>query len=201
MEVIFLVPGIEGSRLSLGTEEIWPPTPWEAVTGYHRIDKLLDSKTIATGIIDEVTSFYPVYKPLMEKLDEIASAIGAKRVNFFYDWRPDFWISTAPFVPASELLAKAIEKSVRDGASSITLVCHSMGSLVARLVLESPKYKNEDWFKKILRFIGLCGPHLGAPVALGRALASEGSSTGVSAEDIKRIADDPAWHSLQTLRT
>ena len=53
MDCIFLIPGIEGSRLSLGTEEVWPPTPDEMISGYNRIDKLLDPNTIATGIWGE----------------------------------------------------------------------------------------------------------------------------------------------------
>src|SRR5262249_16729507 len=179
MECIFLVPGIEGSRLSLGVEEVWPPTPDEMIGGYNRIDKLLDPSTVATGIWDETVILglihYPVYRPLMDKLDEIAQELGAKRVNFFYDWRVDLWKSTAPFTASSEKLAKAIETSVAGGASSVTLVCHSMGNLVARLVLESPKYKSASWFSKISQIICICAPNLGAPVALGGPwLAREG---------------------------
>jgi hypothetical protein len=66
MDCIFLIPGIEGSRLSLGTEEVWPPTPNEMIGGYNRIAKLLDPNTIATGIWDETVIFglihYPVYR-------------------------------------------------------------------------------------------------------------------------------------------
>lgn len=204
MDCIFLIPGIEGSRLSLGKEEVWPPTAWElAFGGYNRIDKLLDPGTVATGIWDQTDVFglfqYPVYKPLMDKLDEIAQELGARRVNFFYDWRTDLWASAPPFTATSEKLAKAIETSVTGGASSITLVCHSMGNLVARLVLESPKYKNTPWFAKIMRMICICGPHLGAPVALGRALACEGPSLGLSAAQVQTVADDaryPAGYQL-----
>jgi hypothetical protein len=197
MDCILLIPGIEGSRLSLGTEEVWPPTPDEMIGGYDRIDKLLDPNAIATGIWDETVIFglihYPVYKPLMDKLDEIAQELGARRVNFFYDWRTDLWKSTPPLTASSEKLAKAIETSVAGGASSITLVCHSMGSLVARLVLESPRYKNTTWFAKISRIVCICGPNLGAPVALGRALACEGSSLGLSAAQLQAIENDPRY--------
>ncbi len=198
MESIFLVPGIEGSRLSLGTEEVWPPTVGEILSGnYTRIGELLDPNTVATGIWDQTqilgSLYFPVYQPLMDKLDQIAQALGAKRVNFFYDWRVDLWASTAPFTASSEKLAKAIEMAVTGGASSVTLVCHSMGSLVTRLVLESPKYKNAPWFSKIGRIICICGPNLGAPVALGRALACEGSSLGLSAADLRSIENDPRY--------
>jgi hypothetical protein len=193
MQCILLVPGIEGSRLSLNGAEVWPPTFGELTGGYKRIDQLVDPSTIATGIFDQLVIseplglYYPVYKPLMDKLDEIAQELGARRVNFFYDWRSDIWTS------ASDKLAQAIAKSVADGATSITLVCHSMGSLVARLVLESPKFKASAWFKNITQIICVCGPNIGAPIALGRALACEGSSLGLSAIDLQLVEDDPRY--------
>ncbi|WP_316395246.1 alpha/beta fold hydrolase [Bradyrhizobium sp. 33ap4] len=197
MNCIFLVPGIEGSRLSLGTEEVWPPTVGELISGYNRIDKLINPSVIATGIWDEIVIggliHYPVYKPIMDKLDEIAGELNAKRVNFFYDWRTYLWKSTPPFTASSERLAQAIESAVSSGASSVTLVCHSMGSLVARLVIESSKYRNTNWFSKIKKVVFICGPNLGAPVAVGRALACEGSSLGLTAAQLQLIENDPRY--------
>jgi hypothetical protein len=201
MECIILVPGIEGSRLNLGADEVWPPTLTEAAFGYGRIGALMDSNTIARGILDQVQIlefpplYYKIYKPLMDKLEEIAESLPtpAKHIDFFYDWRIDFWTSSPPFTAASEQLAHLIQASVASGASSITLVCHSMGCLVGRLVLESAKYRNTSWSKKIGRIICICGPHQGAPIALGRALACEGSSSGVSAADMKLLADDARY--------
>jgi hypothetical protein len=191
MQCIILVPGIEGSRLSLNGTEVWPPTWQEASGGYNRIAQLIDPNTVATGIFDQLALpfglFYPVYKPLMNKLDEIAQELGARRVNFFYDWRSDIWTS------AAEKLAQAIENSVANGATSVILVCHSMGSLVGRFVIESPKYKAAAWFKNISQLICICGPNIGAPIALGRALACEGSSLGLSAVDLQSIEDDPRY--------
>src|SRR6516164_7864843 len=80
-------------------------------------DAGIDLKTIATGIWDRTDVFglfhYPVYKPLMDKLDEIAQELGASRVNFFYDWRTDLWASTPPFTATSEKLTNAIQGSHR----------------------------------------------------------------------------------------
>jgi len=194
MEKIFLIPGMTGSRLglTLNSPDVWPPTVEEMIWGYDRIDELLDPKLIATGIWVESEIIpgwnFPAYKPLIEKLWQIAQDIGdAELVIFPYDWRADIWKSTAP------VLAKEIEKQVDAGASSITLVCHSMGSLVARLVLESQKYQAASWFSKIQRLICICGPHLGAPKALGRALGCESRSLGLEPDDWRSVANDPRY--------
>ena len=153
-----------------------------------------------TGIWDEslieffgLPFSYPVYRPLIDKLDQIAHTLGAKLVIFPYDWRVNFWKSDASFTSSSDVLAKAIEAEVAGGASSVTLVCHSMGSLVARLVLESAKYQTTDWIEKVHRLICICGPHLGAPKALGRALACEGNALGLDASEWRAIANDPRY--------
>jgi hypothetical protein len=65
-----------------------------------------------------------------------------------------------------------------------------MGGLVARLILESGKYNGANWFKKINRFVAVCVPHLGAPIAVARALGLEGSTT-ISPVDMRLIMNDP----------
>ncbi|MGJ4939208.1 lipase family alpha/beta hydrolase [Bradyrhizobium sp. HKCCYLS1011] len=198
METIILVPGIEGSCLSLGQTPVWPPTldeiAWE---GYHRISELLDPAVVATAIWAELPVWegysYPVYRPIMTKLDQIAGRLGASRVDFYYDWRVDLWQTTPAFTASSEMLAQRIAKAVSDGATLITLVCHSMGNLVARLVLESQKYRNADWFAKISRLICICGPHLGAAAALGHALGCEDGALGLSSDDYRQIANNPLY--------
>jgi Lecithin:cholesterol acyltransferase len=194
MEKIFLIPGITGSRLGLtmNSPDVWPPTVEEVIWGYNRLDEVLDPKLIATGIWVETEIIpgwsVPVYKPLIEKLWQITQGLAdAELVIFPYDWRLDIWKSTVP------VLAKEIEKQVDAGASSITLVCHSMGSLVARLLLESQKYKTASWFSRIQRLICICGPHLGAPKALGRALGCEARSLGLDADDWRTVTNDPRY--------
>lgn len=198
METIILVPGIEGSCLGLGQTSVWPPTLDEiAWDGYHRLDQLLDPAVVATAIWASIPVWegysYPVYQPIMTKLDQIAQRLGAGRIDFYYDWRVDLWQSTPPFTASSEKLAQRIAKAVGDGATSITLVCHSMGNLVARLVLESQRYRNTDWFPKIRRLVSICGPHLGAPVALGHALGCEDGALGLSSDDYRQIENNASY--------
>lgn len=92
---------------------------------------------------------------------------------------------------SADRLAQAIATacSGSNPATEVTLVAHSMGGLVARLVLESGKYNSASWFKNITRFVAVCVPQVGAPLAVARALGLDGSTT-ISAADMKLIMND-----------
>jgi pimeloyl-ACP methyl ester carboxylesterase len=185
MQAIILVHGIMGSKLQLGNEEIWPPSFGEFLSGhYGRIAKLMDPSAIATGILYQYTSFYQIYGPIINDIDAIVAAQGGLRPDFFFDWRVDL-------LKSADRLAQAIAKacSGANPATEVTLVAHSMGGLVARLVLESGKYNGAKWFKKVKRFVAVCVPQVGAPIAVARALGLEGSTT-ISPSDMKLIMND-----------
>ena len=185
MQAIILVHGIMGSKLQLGNEEIWPPSLGEIISGrYGRIAKLRDPSAIATGILYQYTSFYQIYGPIINDIDAIVAAQGGLRPDFFFDWRVDL-------LKSADHLAQAIAKACSgpNPATEVTLVAHSMGGLVARLVLESGKYNSAKWFKKIRRLVAVCVPQVGAPLAVARALGLSGSTT-ISPSDMKLIMND-----------
>jgi phospholipase A1 len=184
MDNIIFVPGIEGSTLALNGIEIWPLTLSEIIFGYppSRIDQLLDPAAVATGIVKNVACI-PIYQTLDDDLGIIANWAGATKIQFYYDWRKDILTYTAP------LLASVIEERVKKGGKSITLVAHSMGGLVARLVLEDPKYNTQPWFASIKALIAICTPHHGAPQAICEALGLQGSS-GLHPSDMPRLTSD-----------
>jgi hypothetical protein len=184
MDNIIFVPGIEGSTLTLNGIEIWPLTLSEIIFGYppSRIDQLLDPAAVATGIVKNVACI-PIYQTLDDDLGIIANWAGATKIQFYYDWRKDILTYTAP------LLASVIEERVKKGGRSITLVAHSMGGLVARLVLEDPKYNTQPWFASIKALIAICTPHHGAPQAICEALGLQGSS-GLHPSDMPRLTSD-----------
>jgi hypothetical protein len=186
MDTIILIPGILGSKLNLNGNEIWPLTLPEIIFGYdhNRIAQILDPAATASGIIDQVACF-PIYKQLDDDLDIIAKATGATKKVFFYDWRKDIRTHTA------RLLAAQIADCVKNGSKSITLVAHSMGGLVARLLLEGG-YAKESWFSSIKVFVAICSPHHGAPQALSEALGLEGSS-GIVPADMPILTSNPNY--------
>jgi hypothetical protein len=79
------------------------------------------------------------------------------------------------------------------------LVCHSMGGLVGRLLLEDTyRDTKPGWFSKIKRLICICTPHLGAPQALSECMGVEGAET-ISPANVKLLSSDhryPAGYQL-----
>lgn len=195
MECVIFVPGIMGSRLATPEgEEIWPPTVLETQTGYGRREELERDDLVVTDIVRKVWCV-GVYQPLVDQFLAMGfkeGGVGQKRlVAFAYDWRRDL-------ENTKDLLAKEIEKQVKAGAKSIIIVGHSMGGLVSRLLLESGVFSNEPWFKKIISFIALATPHLGAPLALARILGMD-SALGISKSDFKIFANNPKYPTAYQL--
>ncbi|WP_150125974.1 hypothetical protein [Brevundimonas sp. LM2] len=194
MQAILFVPGIMGSRLSLRGQEVWPPTPVEAVRGYRRIVALADPAVRPTAVIDRVACL-PVYGPILDDLRDIASGTAgvpkASFIAFPYDWRRDLR-------EAAESLATLVEEVMEEGSDEIVLVAHSMGGLVARWFLESGGFEDRPGWRAVTRLIALAVPHAGAPVAVSRALGLE-STAGLSGPDTARLAADARYPSLYQL--
>jgi pimeloyl-ACP methyl ester carboxylesterase len=187
MQAIILVHGIMGSELTLGKEVIWPPSVGEVIHDrYERIAKLRDTSAIATNILYQYkgASFIQIYAPIIRELDAIVNYKGGSRPDFWFDWRLNLMHS-------ADLLAQTIANACSgpNPATEVSIVAHSMGGLVARLLLESGKYNTAPWFTNINRFVAVCVPHLGAPIAIARALGLEGSTT-ISGPDMKTIMND-----------
>ncbi|MET3845020.1 hypothetical protein [Bradyrhizobium sp. OAE829] len=189
MRALVFIHGIIGARMELDGEPIWPPTVPEYIGGYDRIDKLLTQTAVATEIIDRFHIGGPFYKKIysqiIDDLKLIASQTGSFTEFVHYDWRLDNWVS------GTEVLAHAMRR-VDARASSITLVCHSMGGLIARLMLETGKYKGDPWVKKLERVIFVCTPHLGAARPLGLALGNE-KYFGIKKEDVHKLLNDSRY--------
>lgn len=194
MDAVIFIPGIMGTRLNLDDEEIWPPTLLETQLGYGRKAKLLDPRVASGDIIRDVACF-KVYGPLIDSI----AACGFKETNrgskilrvFGYDWRLDL-----------EQLAGRLSEAVNElhsaGARTITIVAHSMGGLIARLLLESGTYETKPWFAKIQSLITLATPHLGAPLAMARILGKD-TTLGISLADMKQLAGDARYPSAYQL--
>lgn len=188
MRAIVFVPGILGSRIDLNGKELWPPDFLEWITHYKRIDQMRNVNARSTAVLAR-TYGIRVYEPIMDELDKIGRLLTGTRVNFHYDWRDDL-------AATADLLSVEIANAVRAGVTSVTLVCHSMGGLVARTLLESGRYAAQPWFKTIDLLIAMCTPHLGAPVSFGRALALEPEEYSVRPQDQKVLADDPNFPAV-----
>jgi pimeloyl-ACP methyl ester carboxylesterase len=162
MHAIFFLPGILGSKLLLGTEEVWPPTLSEITFGYERINKLVDPACVPGEVIRQVC-IRPIYGPILDDVRELVGGDATHVREFPYDWRRDIRETADDF-------AAALEATVANGAEHVSVVAHSMGGLVARLALEDPRHAASPWLAKVSDLLLLTAPQLGAPLALARAL-------------------------------
>ena len=183
-DAIVFLPGHPGSILWLNGEEVWPPTLEEILLGYHRLAQLVDPNVTVGGIIPNIW-LKQVYKPIADDLSYIAAQTGAQYVEFPYDWRQD--IST--IVP---LLAARLQQVYAAGAQSIALVCHSMGGMIVRLLLENPPEPLPDWFSAVTLVVGICNPHHGAPKVLAMGLGILGD-LGIAGDDLAALCADPRY--------
>ena len=200
MKAIYVIPGIMGSRLSLGNEEIWPPSLSElTVSHYSRMAQLCDPATRATGLIDQVTHCYVVYGSLLDDLrswgfkDTPNGGERGKLIPWPYDWRLDNR-------QTAQRLSSELTTAVAAGIDDITLLAHSMGGLIARYALEvtDPALGNVSWRQQCKRLVTLGTPHRGAPLALVRALGME-STMGMRAQDIRSFTADPRYPAAYQL--
>ncbi|WLB87862.1 lipase/acyltransferase domain-containing protein [Bradyrhizobium japonicum] len=196
MDAAVLIPGIMGTRLFLPAvapetdpEEVWPPTPLETQIGYNRIDKLQDPRVITGAIIDKVLcfSFYRAVREQLATLGYTQRTLQKRLVEFPYDWRRDNF-------DTADSLAARLDRLHAEGATKIVLIGHSMGGIIARLLMESGKYDDRPWFGNIGLFMALATPHLGAPLALARIFGLD-SMLGISGADFARLAANPAFPS------
>lgn len=199
MHIVIVIPGIMGTALELPaldggkSEMVWPPTPLETKFGYKRRDKLVDPRVRPTKIIRHVLCVQ-FYSGLFDQLDHLGFTETGQQnrlLAFPYDWRLDL------FTIAGQL-ETLIAKAHADGATKITLVAHSMGGLVTRLILEDPAMQAKPWFAAIDQFIAIATPHLGAPLALARVLGLD-SAMGISKADFAWIASQDAYPSAYQL--
>jgi pimeloyl-ACP methyl ester carboxylesterase len=151
---VIFVPGTMGSELWLGSEKVWPN-----VNLLFKQPEILryseDSQLIPKGILNEM-----VIVPNLISFDQynllgdyLVEELGYERENnfieFAYDWRQD------------------VRQSARDLAgfidgwnvdAPITIIAHSLGTLVSRYYVEMLGGK-----KKVGRLLLIGGPHQGVP--------------------------------------
>ena len=192
---VVLVPGIMGTSLILDGKEIWPPSAWEVVMGYHDIDKLMDDQVEVGQIIEKVW-IKSIYRTL---LDDLVACGYSERdterrlIPHPYDWRRSNELAAAGLVARLDAEVEAVGLP-----DDITLVGHSMGGLVIRTSVRGRRAKSKPWFGQCRRLITLGTPHTGAPLSLWRMTGHE-KMLGVSAGDIALLGADPRFPSMYEL--
>jgi pSer/pThr/pTyr-binding forkhead associated (FHA) protein len=155
---VVVVPGFMGSNLWMGSEKVWPNA--------RRLFKDPESlklgagspPVVAKGLVNEVVMIPNLIKQeqyggLIDYLEEsLGYERGKDLLEFAYDFRQDVRASARE-------LAQAIAEW--NPAGAVTVIAHSMGSLVSRYYVD-----RLGGHKRTERMILLGGPHSGAPKAV-----------------------------------
>jgi pSer/pThr/pTyr-binding forkhead associated (FHA) protein len=151
---VIFVPGTMGSELWLGSERVWPN-----VNLLFKQPEILrysdDTQLKPKGILNEMVVVpnlisFDQYNLLGDYLvEELGYERGDNFIEFAYDWRQDVRQSArelARFIEGWEVNAP------------ITIIAHSLGTLVSRYYVEQLGGK-----KNVGRLLLMGGPHQGAP--------------------------------------
>jgi pimeloyl-ACP methyl ester carboxylesterase len=146
----------------------------------------------------------PIYKIIEQDLKQISARINSVPVGPYlslpYDWRLDL---TSSSLVLDDFVTRVNKFVKSTGITKITFICHSMGGLLVRLLLEwkfaKGKEKAPPWLDNIQRVLFICTPHLGAPTALAKICGLEWTWLVVSPWDMRKFAADKNFPSTYQL--
>lgn len=191
MEVVVFLPGILGSELRTADDrKVWPPDVSEAIgeLAQWKIDALLDETPLNAPSVVEKVCLKNIYRGFLRDLEDAGFTRNgtSKRLELMpYDWRLDLLEVTAPDI------ANRLDALVSDGATRIHLVAHSMGGLVARILVQDPQYTGRPWRPLLHQTITMASPFRGAAVALVRLLGME-KVTGIPGRAFAALRGKPS---------
>jgi pSer/pThr/pTyr-binding forkhead associated (FHA) protein len=154
---VIVIPGFMGSELFMGSEKVWP----NARQIFKNPDLMKfaeDTPLVPNGLVDEVVIVPNLIKQeqygrLINYLCEsLGYETGKDLLEFAYDFRQDVRIS-------ARQLAQVVDEW--DVSEPVTIIAHSMGSLVSRYYVDQLGGQ-----RRVERMILLGGPHFGAPKSI-----------------------------------
>ena len=162
---VVFVPGLMGSELWIGSERLWP-SPKLMISNPEIFLLPGDPRIEARGILNDVVIVPHIIQSRQYSAmgDYLVEGLGYTRgkdlLEFGYDWRHDVRL-------AAQRLAEAIEQW--QVSAPITIIAHSLGTLVTRYYVERLGGK-----RTVERVILMGGPHYGTPKGLAAILSGPG---------------------------
>lgn len=182
---VVLLPGFAGSELWLGEEQLWPNTTRMVATPEQQLlndwnQELRVGQAIREMAIIPGLSRTDSFGRLVDFLcDELGYRFGIDLLEASYDWREDNRLSATNLAEQISSWREARP----DPTERITLLCHSMGGLVAR------QYMQRHGTDAIERCLYLGTPHQGSAVSLLAILAGGGMLPfGLTVRKFHRLA-------------
>ena len=153
--IVFVLPGIMGSHLTMGENRVWLNYLALLAGGLGDLSNV-DAKNIQPASL-----IGDYYRNLCEYL-----ANSHEVIPFAYDWRRSVG-------DTAKLLAAEVEKALRRSSQPIRLLAHSMGGLVARaMIAQRPDMWDRICDRDGSRFIMLGTPNRGSHTIIEALLGS-----------------------------
>ena len=154
--VVFVLPGIMGSKLERRGNVIWLDYVDLAIGGLGRIRDVDDGEVRPVGLIED---FYGELCRYLSDTHEV--------IPFAYDWRRSIR-------DAAALLAVEVKKALERTGQPVRFVAHSMGGLVVRsLIAQHPKLWEEMCAREGGRLVMLGTPNRGSHSMVATLLGVE----------------------------
>ena len=183
---VVVVPGLAGSNLWRGGDQVWPSLRLFGHPELLRVAHPLDAR----GIVNQVVVVPGLlelqgYSTLTDYLrDSLGYEVGHDLLEFAYDFRQDNRRSAVE-------LGAAIERW--NVSAPITIIAHSMGCLITRYYIERLGGK-----RRVERVVLLGGPHAGTPYAFAGLLSGPKLlPLGMMNERLReQLASFPSWYQI-----
>ena len=207
--VVFL-PGIKGSVLKSGSDTLWPPTIWSDDVQQLALE---DGESVNEIVVDGILENFsvgpfstPIYSPFGDFLNDLVSeGLINDWLPLAYDWRfsPEKILEDGVKTPdgITNILNGVEELAAQSQTGQVTLVAHSMGGLMGKVIIK--KLEEEDKDDLIDSFVMVGSPQLGTPQAVASILHGDGEGIPsgfafvVHPEDVRAVAQNmPGAYNL-----
>lgn len=179
LPLVFVVPGIMGSHLSVAGDPVWLDPislAWGEMGKLH----IGAEKVVPTGLVEMA------YKDLVNFLKEKHEV-----VPFPFDWRKSLRVS-------ADLLKDKVEQELKQPGRKIKFLAHSMGGLVVRTMIAKYPSLWDRLRERDCQFVMLGTPNRGSFVINQILAGKEKTLTTLAAVDLKhdkgQLIDMIRWY-------
>jgi len=180
---VLFVPGLEASRLTIdnrrvfgtSTEQLWEPISNLQVQSLYLNSSgdSIQSNIHQSGLLDNALGLQPIYQKFISTMNDlVGEGTIADWRPYPYDWRLPL-TTVASGVTGTSTAIKAIESMASSSKTGkVTIIAHSNGGLVTKLVYDQLKDKGESSLVDKIIFVAV--PEIGTPQAVPSLLHGDG---------------------------
>jgi pimeloyl-ACP methyl ester carboxylesterase len=182
---ILFIPGLEGSRLHMGANQLWEPNRDEDVKKLYLNSDGSSNNTVEVG--DPIGKAYGIKEVYGRFIDYLYSLKNDHIVNssqfFAYDWRKPIsevvqgkgGSNVNGIIQVNQNLVDIVSAMASSSKTNkVTLIAHSNGGLVAKYLVKTLTDLGKEYL--IDKVISVGVPYIGTPQAIAGLLHGDGQS-------------------------